>query len=156
MSPAISAFASIGISREMFIVGVMLLIIAGVIGMFWRLLIPGAIAIAVISLFLPTTEVTQNKPEVEINQTKAETKPSFDEHAAYIQDCMGIARYQKYQCENLWSGREIDEGKVEPTKLDKTNNSDLQLIDVDNSEYKARRAEALKNPNAVVIHETYH
>jgi hypothetical protein len=33
--------------------------------------------------------------------------------------------------------------------------SHVQLLNVDNEEYKARRAEALKKPNAVVMQATY-
>jgi hypothetical protein len=83
----------------------------------------------------------------------------FDEHAAYMKDCMEVAEYKMYECENLWNGRKTGESsndsKVTPVKVDKTDTSELQLIDVDNAEYKARRDAALQKPGAVIGHVTY-
>ena len=42
----------------------------------------------------------------------------------------------------------------EPQIVAKSNITQFKLLDVDNEEYKARRAEALAKPNAIVIHET--
>ena len=52
------------------------------------------------------------------------------------------------------------EPKTEVKKVSKTKplkvSKNFKLLDVDNEEYKQRRAKVLENPNAVVIHEIYH
>ena len=52
------------------------------------------------------------------------------------------------QCENLWKGRQAEES------VDKEPISKVKLMDVDNEEYKARRAVTMTKPDAIVIHET--
>jgi hypothetical protein len=151
MSPAMSALASVGITHEMLVLSVLALVVAGVIGMYWQIIVPGAIVVVVGSLFINFTPV---KPVEDAKET-IKKEDVFDEHAAYIKDCTEVAQYKLYECENLWKGRQADDG-VEEKHAEAEPVSKVTLIDVENEEYKARRAEALKNPNAVVIHETYH
>ena len=47
------------------------------------------------------------------------------------------------------------ERKVKKQETPVSTVKEVKLLDVDNEEYKARRAEALAKPNAIVLHETY-
>jgi hypothetical protein len=156
MSPAMNAFASIGITHNILILIVLALVAAGVIGLFWHYILPGAIIIGVAALFYVAPDAP--KP---VDDAKEEVV--FDEYAAYMKDCMDVADYNRNQCEDLWNGRQIEErelGKLPEEKhaevaVDFQPASKVKLIEVDNVEYKARRAEALKKPNAVVLQATY-
>jgi len=66
------------------------------------------------------------------------TKPE-DDAKLFIEDCLHFTDYTKAECEKIWNKRESGETK---------------LLDVDNVEYKTRRAEALKKPGAFVAHYT--
>ena len=164
MSPAMTAFHSVGITQSVLILGVLFIAAAVVIGMYWRIILPGAMFLAVATLFIgtsePTVETAKVEKPVEVVASKVENsappKVEFDEHEAYIKDCMEIAEYSKKKCENLWTHREDEEPKVAKKPLDTIDESELKLLDVSNKEYKARRAAALKKPGAVVGHVTYH
>ena len=47
MSPAMSALSSVGITHQILILSVLALVAAGVIGLFWHYIVPGAIIILV-------------------------------------------------------------------------------------------------------------
>lgn len=152
MSPAMSALQSVGVTNAILILGVLFAVAAGVIGLFWHYILPGAIIIGVLCLFLPpSTEITTtSKVENSVPQ-----KVEFDERQAYMKDCMEVAQYPMAKCAALWEHREDEEPAVVKAKVDKVDVSELQLIDVDNAEYKARRAEALQKPGAVIGRVTY-
>lgn len=159
MSPAMSALTSIGITQQVLILAVLALVAAGVIGMFWHIIVPGAIIVLVGSLFInfsaisipdaPTiSTVAPSKPPVIINE------PS-DDQQAFMEDCMNVAQYTMYECKKLWNSHEPENAKVTNVKVDRADSSELQLLEVDNVEYKARRDETLKKPGAVVGRVTY-
>lgn len=153
MSPAMSALQSVGVTNAILILGVLFAVAAGVIGLFWHYILPGAIIIGVLCLFLPpSTETTSVKTDKVESVVKEEV---FDERQAYMKDCMEIAEYSMSKCASLWDHREDEEPVVTKAKVDKVDHSELQLIDVDNTEYKARRAEAMQKPGAVVGRVTY-
>ena len=99
-------------------------------------------------------------------------KPHKSEHArvAYIRDCTSYG-FDSHRCAGMWDGKTKTEPlreiivyhhakpvedpvvpDVQPT-ID-THPAGEPLLDVDNVEYKARRAAALNKPNAVVEHFT--
>ena len=152
MSPAISALTSVGITQSMLILGIMFVLAAVVIGMYWQIILPGAVALGVAFLFIGTPD----KPEVV-------EKPGDDE-VAYMEDCVVMANYNIRHCQDLWHNRQVDEEqleKMEPEikeskkEVDFRPVSEVKLLQVDNKEYKERRAEALKKPNAVVAQYTF-
>jgi hypothetical protein len=113
--------------------------------------------LAVAALFINTSEPVTDTAKVDKPAVVAEkVEKVFDEHEAYIEDCMEVAKYSKTKCENLWTHREDEEPKVAKKPLDTVDESELQLLDVSNKEYKARRAAALKKPGAVIGHVTFH
>jgi hypothetical protein len=161
MSPAMNALASVGITHSMMILAVLFLVAAVCIGMYWHIILPGAIMIGVAALFIsPMDSTTQAKPEVK-------EEVMTEDQTAFMEDCTGLADYPKDKCAKLWQERVIEEKALEkmqplsvPEKITENNVdfkpvSHVELLNVDNVEYKARRAEALKKPNAVVLQATY-
>lgn len=153
MSPAMSALASVGISHQILILAVLALVAAGVIGLFWHYILPGSIIILVASLFyVAPSDVTTPKQEAKTEQ-KEEV---FDEYQAYMKDCIEVADYSMFECKKLWNGRQGETVKeVSVTEDDFRPASDTKLLDVDNQEYKVKRASAISKPNAVVMQATY-
>ena len=162
MSPAMSALNSVGITQSILVLAVLAAVAAGVIGLFWHYILPGAIIIGVLSLFIVLPE-DKPKPVTEIVEIEVEkpVEKSFDEHEAFIQDCVNVAEYSIRKCEKLWANRMDNEESIrnggdinEDVAFRKANGA--KLLKVDNREYNRRRAEALKKPNAVVLQATYH
>lgn len=153
MSPAMSALASVGISHQILILAVLALVAAGFIGLFWHYILPGSIIILVASLFyVAPSDVTTPKQEAKTEQ-KEEV---FDEYQAYMKDCIEVADYSMFECKKLWNGRQGETVKeVSVTEDDFRPASDTKLLDVDNQEYKVKRASAISKPNAVVMQTTY-
>jgi hypothetical protein len=137
----------------MLILAVLALVAAGVIGLYWHFIVPGAIIVLVGSLFINFTPVTTETAEENVKQEEV-----LSEHDAYIKDCMDVAEYSKTQCERLWLGQhedtDTDPDKMSENHIDTSSVSKVKLLDVDNEEYKVLRTSALKKPNAVVFHET--
>ena len=100
MSPAISALTSVGITQSMLILGIMFVLAAVVIGMYWQIILPGAVALGVAFLFIGTPD----KPEVV-------EKPGDDE-VAYMEDCVVMANYNIRHCQDLWHNRQVDEEQL--------------------------------------------
>lgn len=160
MSPAMSALASVGVTHNMLILAVLAIIAAGIIGLYWHIIVPGAIVVVIGSLFINFSPI-----ESKTEPVKEEVKEEFisDEHEAYMKDCTEVADYSRKHCDTLWGQRQIEEKELEKLPEVKTTEthvdfkpvSEVKLIEVDNVEYKARRAEALKKPNAVVLQATY-
>ena len=73
-----------------------------------------------------------------VDKEELMTKPE-DDRKYFIEDCLQFTDYNKSQCEAIW---------------DKRDTSETKLLDVENVEYKERRAKALKKPNAIVAHYT--
>jgi hypothetical protein len=159
MSPAMSALASVGVTHNMLILAVLAIIGAGIIGLYWHIIVPGAIVVLVGSLFINFSPI-EFKTESAKEEIKEET---LEDYANYMKDCTEVADYSRKHCENLWHGRQVEEKELEKLPEVKTTEthvdfkpvSEVKLIEVDNVEYKARRAEALKKPNAVVLQATY-
>jgi len=154
MSPAMSALSSVGITHQILILSVLGLVAAGVIGLFWHYILPGAIIVGVAALFYSAPDLDASK-NVQVENSETSQVETFDERQAYMKDCMEVAQYPMAKCVALWENREHEEPDVVQTKVDKVDVSELQLIDVDNTEYKARRAEALQKPGAVIGRVTY-
>lgn len=155
MSIAMEALTSVGVTHQVLVLGALFFIIAAVIGLFWHYILPGALIIGALVLFYDPSMVKPDNTTPQVVQ-KA---PEFDEHGAYIKDCVEVAAYSKEQCEALWLGHSIEEdsGKAEvKSEVDFKPISQVKFLDVENEEYKARRDEVAKNPNAVVYQATYH
>lgn len=153
MSPAMQALQSVGVTNSILILGVIFIAAAAVIGMFWHIILPGALMLAVACLFIsPDAGKVQVKKDV-IDEVAIKT-----EKQQFMEDCLDVAEYSMLQCENLWAGRQADEDAPSQAKVKNVSvhqDDELKLLDVDNKEYKARREETLTKPNAVIGHVTY-
>lgn len=87
---------------------------------------------------LNENKIQEGIDERPANKEELMTKPEND-RKYFIEDCLQFTDYNKAQCEAIW---------------DKKDTSETKLLDVENVEYKERRAKALKKPNAVVAHYT--
>lgn len=163
MSPAMTALTSVGITHNMVILGILFIIVATVIGLYWHIILPGAIGVAVVCLFVGGEPAQDQVKVVKPAEVTAEVKPEvkeFDEHEAYMQDCVEVAQYSKKKCESLWAHREDDE-KEEPSENTVQDVAfkparGVKLLNVSNKEYIQRREAALKKPGAVIMQDTYH
>jgi hypothetical protein len=164
-SPAMTALHSVGITHSIMILGVLFVVAAVVIGMYWHVILPGAIMLGVAFLFLSPDGTDVSKIQDIPIKVESITKKDdvFDERQAYMKDCMEIAEYPMAKCAAMWSGRETDDKKVEVSSVKEVSTSehefrpvsDIKLLDVDNQEYKSKRASAVSKPNAVVLQATY-
>ena len=150
MSPAMSALSSIGVTHNVLILSVLALVAAGVIGLFWHYIVPGAIIILVASLFYVAPEVTPTT-ESQVKKPDATEVETIDDYQAYMKDCMEVAEYSMFECKKLWN----DRGEKHTDAVDFKPASDVKLLDTDNQEYKARRASVVGKPDAVVMQATY-
>jgi hypothetical protein len=165
MSPAAIALSSAGITHNMLILGILFVAAAAIIGMYWQIILPGAIALTVASVFITSEPQVTVEAKAQVNspftsQVAVPDVPKvqeFDERQAYIKDCIEVAEYSMFQCQKLWNERVAEEGKLEANQdVIFKPASKAQLLNVSNREYKQRRAEAMMKPNAVVSQMTYH
>jgi uncharacterized membrane protein len=161
MSPAMSAFQSVGITHSMLILAVLFAVAAGVIGLFWHFILPGAIIIGVALLFISAPD---NKPtEAKVQETVTKEVKVNTEEQQFMEDCLGVAEYPMLKCKQLWAERNVEENKIKTETVKEVSVTehefrpvgDVKLLDVDNQEYKAKRASAINKPNAVVLQATY-
>jgi hypothetical protein len=152
MSPAMSALSSVGLTHQILILCVLGLVAAGVIGLFWHYILPGAIIILVASLFYVAPDATTST-ESQVKKPDNSQVESFDEYQAYMKDCMEVAEYSMLECKRLWNERSEKHAEKE---VDFKPADDVKLVDVDNEEYKARRAATIQKGNVVVMQATYH
>lgn len=161
MSPAISALQGVGITHSMLILGILFVAAAVVIGMYWHIILPGAGLIAVALLFVSAPSDKPTEVKVEEPVTK-EAKVNTEEQQ-FMEDCLEVAEYPMLKCKQLWSERTVEETKIKNESVKEVSTSehefrpvsDIRLLDVDNQEYKSKRASAISKPNAVVLQATY-
>ena len=103
MSPAMSALAGVGITHSMLILGVMFVITAVILGMYWHIIVPGAIMLGVAFLFIEpaTTAKVEEPPKIETTKVN----PVDEDKIAFMEDCTVVADYPKAKCEKLWEER---------------------------------------------------
>ena len=165
MSPAMTALSGVGITHSMLILAVLFVAAAVVIGMYWHVILPGAGLIAVALLFVSAP--SEKQPEV-VKQETQESVPEVKEakvvteEQQFMEDCLSVAEYPMLKCKQLWNERRVEETKiVNETKEVSVKEhefrpvSSVKLLDVDNQEYKDKRAAAISKPNAVVLQATY-
>ena len=121
--------------------------------LFWRYVLAG------IGLMFCFVVLANHKPSEPIEEVISVTKPAEvvapvkpvepekDDLAMFIEDCMKYTDYSKKHCEMIWNSRE---------QVIEQDAENADLLNVENVEYRKRRAAALKKKNAVVLHATYH
>ena len=103
MSPAMSALAGVGITHSMMILGVMFVVTAVILGMYWHVIVPGAIMLGVAILFIEPTTVAKVDEPTKVETTKID--PVDEDKIAFMEDCTVVADYPKAKCEKLWEER---------------------------------------------------
>ena len=104
MSPAMSALASIGVTHTMLLLGVLFVIAAVILGMYWHIIVPGAAIITVAMLFIPPVTTASNTP----------VKPEVvdEDKLAFMEDCKLVAEYTDDECTKLWIERQLVEKEL--------------------------------------------
>ena len=103
MSPAMSALAGVGITHSMMILGVMFVVTAVILGMYWHIIVPGAIMLGVAFLFVEPATTAKVEEPVKVETTKV--NPVDEDKIAFMEDCTVVADYPKAKCEKLWEER---------------------------------------------------
>ena len=118
MSPAMSALSSVGITHSMVLLGVLFVIVAVILGMYWHSIVPGAVMLTVAFLFIETTTVAKVEEPVKVEAVKVD--PIDEDKMAFMEDCVVVADYPKAKCEKLWAERLIAEKELadEPKFMD--------------------------------------
>lgn len=162
MSPAMTALQGVGITHSMMILAVLFVAAAVVIGMYWHIILPGAGMIAVALLFISAP--SDNKPtEAKVEEPVTKEAKFNTEEQQFMEDCLDVAEYPMLKCKQLWTERNVEETKIKNETVKEVSVtehefrpvSDIKLLDVDNQEYKVKRASAISKPNAVVMQATY-
>lgn len=155
-------------SMEVLVLGLIAVLVLGfVIVMYWPLIVAGGIALFCVTVLANHQSPDVPKPRpveilapagvpvddapiniIEHSRVKPVEVEKFDEAKAFLEDCLNMTDYSKNQCKKLWDGREDESVVLKEPAL-------FKLLDVDNKEYKQRRAEALKKQNAVVAQYTF-
>ena len=103
MSPAMSALAGVGITHSMMILGVLFVVTAIILGMYWHIIVPGAIMLGVAFLFVEPATTAKVEEPVKVETTKV--NPVDEDKIAFMEDCTVVADYPKAKCEKLWEER---------------------------------------------------
>ena len=103
MSHGMAALSSVGLTQQVLILCVLALVAAGVIGLFWKYILPGAIIIGVVALFYVAPEKSDVK---NVDENEQVIESSTNTYKEYLKDCMEIADYSKEKCEELWHKKE--------------------------------------------------
>ena len=118
MSPAMSALSSVGITHSMLLLGILFVVVAVILGMYWHIIVPGAVMLTVAFLFIETSTVAKVDEPVKVEQAKVE--PVDEDKMAFMEDCVVVADYPKAKCEKLWAERLLAEKELadEPKPVD--------------------------------------
>jgi len=134
------------------IIGVFIL--GAVIFLFWKYIAVGALA-----LFAVVVLANQSYDKVAVNKVEPQVIEQFiieppkvaptpenefitkdsEEKPLFMEDCLRLTDYTEEKCAKIWNKIESEE---------------VNLLDVENVEYKKRRSEALKKPGAIVAQFT--
>jgi len=116
MSPAMSALSSVGITHSMLLLGVLFVIVAVILGMYWHIIVPGAVMLTVAFLFIEPATVAKVDTPTKVEEAKV--TPIDEDKMAFMEDCVVVADYPKAKCEKLWAERLIAEKEItEEAKL---------------------------------------
>jgi hypothetical protein len=140
--------------------------------MFFPQIMVGACIILVLFVFMHSADTTPTKPPKVEQKEEIILDPTKDK-SSFMEQCVSLTKKPE-MCEDLFSERDhdsiiIDASSVQPKTESKVESkkevsvsedhfrpvSDVKLLDVDNQEYKSKRAAAISKPNAVVMQATY-
>ena len=108
MSPAMAALTSVGITHSMLLLGILFVVTAVILGMYWHIIVPGAIMLTVAFLFIEPATVATTEP----TKVEAKAPPIDEDKLAFMEDCTVVADYPKAKCEKLWADRLLSEKEL--------------------------------------------
>ena len=131
-------------TETMVAISMIMIAVGFIIVFFWKYIIAGALILSVLSVFMHGT-VASNESDPVVAVSKKDSK----HNNTYMDDCVALTGKSDV-CEEVVDERHVilNEAPVEVKKA-------VKLLDVDNQEYKERRADALKKPNAVIMQTTF-
>jgi len=109
MSPAMTALTSVGITHSMLLLGILFVVTAVILGMYWHIIVPGAIMLTVAFLFIEPATMATNEP----TKVEAKAPPIDEDKMAFMEDCTVVADYPKERCEKLWAERLLSEKELD-------------------------------------------
>lgn len=145
--------ARLGLTQNMtemlIMAGLAVIVIGFLIVTFLPYLVAGAVLYAVVTVFSH-----QAVPEPKTEQIVE--KDAMTDKETYLQECKDLIDKES-DCEESWKDRSdiILKSATEEVVKEIKQAAKVKLLDVDNAEYKTRRAAALKKPGAVVIQTTF-
>ena len=134
------------------IVGVFIL--GAIIFLYWKYIAVGALALFTVVVLANQSydKIVANKVEPQVIEQFIIEPPKVvatpknelitedsEEKPLFMEDCLRLTDYTEEKCAKIWN---------------KIQSPDVDLLDVENVEYKKRRAEALKKPGAIVAQFT--
>lgn len=144
------------LAESIICIGAISLAVGMVLLMFWQYIAVGAGVFVLFSVYAhhqsaESTSDLQNTNNVEIVQ-------KINPPNGYIEECEDLTD-RKDLCQEIWTDRIADGGSklIEEAFMERDEfkpANKVTLIDTDNQEYKARRTEALRSANAVVLQRT--
>jgi predicted membrane protein len=105
-----SALSSVGVTHSMLLLGILFVVTAVILGMYWHIIVPGAIMLTVAFLFIEPATVAKTDEPTKVEQAKIE--PVDEDKMAFMEDCVVVADYPKAKCEKLWAERLIAEKEI--------------------------------------------
>jgi hypothetical protein len=94
----------------MLLLGILFVVVAVILGMYWHIIVPGAVMLTVAFLFIETATVAKVEEPTKIEVTKID--PIDEDKMAFMEDCVVVADYPKAKCEKLWAERLIAEKEL--------------------------------------------
>jgi hypothetical protein len=102
----------------MLLLGILFVVVAVILGMYWHIIVPGAVMLTVAFLFIETSTVAKVEEPTKVEATKV--VPIDEDKMAFMEDCVVVADYPKAKCEKLWAERLAAEKELadEPKLVD--------------------------------------
>ena len=146
------------LTEVLIVIGAIMIVIGFLVVLFWQYIVAGAVIFLALTVFSHHIEPNKEVQVVEKNEMM--------DKRSYMDDCEALTDKSEL-CEDLWKERDgiVLKGAIEtvmPAMTSITGEKEafmpavaVKLLDVENKEYKERRAVALKKPNAVIMQTTF-
>lgn len=115
MHTIIDMFSEYGISQHLLQTVIVLIIIAGVLSVFWQQLLIGGAMLFTMMFFIavfntqPTTAQVASVPAQTVVEHKEVKEESKSDQDMFMEDCENIMHYTDSQCRAIWNNDEEQE-----------------------------------------------
>lgn len=104
MNPVLNVASSFNVSQHMLQFWIIAAGIVVLLGVMWRLIVPGIAIIFVAMVFLDGVKIPEKAKPPVVDQVEADRKD-------FMQDCVNVADYSEEHCTELWQER-LDEEQL--------------------------------------------